>query len=321
MPAVQQYNTITTKGVIGMILKSLETSLSTSWPGRLGMLMPSDQKTETYAWLGNSPVMREWAGGRDIKQLIEQVFTVTNKKYEATLGIARDDHRRDKLGVINNRIAQLSQRTVTHWASLASTIIINGESTLCYDKQNFFSASHSEGDSGTQTNLLTNTQVPALNVSDTANVTPLEMSKIILGIIQYFFTYKDDRGEPYHEDASAFDIMVPVALWSVAEQAIGLPNLDNGSSSVTNPLYSTNGKFQLTVTPNNRLTTATELYVSRTDSPAKALILQEEESVMIDVLGEGSDHAFKNDEYLYGVKAQRAVAPGYWQMMAKATIS
>ena len=47
-----------------------------------------------------------------------------------------------------------ADRTVSHWASLLSTLIVNGESATCYDEQYFFDTDHSEGESGTQSNVI-----------------------------------------------------------------------------------------------------------------------------------------------------------------------
>ena len=51
-------------------------------------------------------------------------------------------------------MAELAERGRTHYASLLSTLIVNGATTVCYDGQYFFDTDHSEGASGTQSNKI-----------------------------------------------------------------------------------------------------------------------------------------------------------------------
>ena len=107
---------------------------------------------EEYAWLGQVPAMRQWIGGRDAKGLPEYNFTIRNVHYEATLDFLVRDLRRDKTGQCLTRIRELATRANAHWASLLSTLILNGASTDCYDGEYFFDTDHSEGSSGNQSN-------------------------------------------------------------------------------------------------------------------------------------------------------------------------
>jgi hypothetical protein len=49
------------------------------------------------------------------------------KHFEGTLELAVRDMRRDKTGQIMVRVNDLADRTNAHWASLLSTLILNGE--------------------------------------------------------------------------------------------------------------------------------------------------------------------------------------------------
>jgi hypothetical protein len=63
-------------------------------------LFGSDQASETYNFLGQSPMMREWIGRRQAKGFNGNGITIINKHYEATIEIAKKDARRDKTGQI-----------------------------------------------------------------------------------------------------------------------------------------------------------------------------------------------------------------------------
>ncbi len=294
-----------------------------SWISRVSRLFGSDQESETYKWLGQSTPMREWIGGRKAKGLRENGITITNKKYEGTMDIPVDWMRRDKTGQISIRIAELAQRTVGHWGKLLSTLVSNGTGStngLCYDGQYFFDSDHSEGDSGTQLNLLAAGQVAALDVATAAAPTPVEAAKAILGVIGYMLAYKDDQGEPMNADAKEFLIMTSPVLWQFLAPAVYNPLVSSGE---TNPLQAVmqNNNFRIDVVANPRLTYTTPFATFRTDAPASALIRQSEQDVSMSAKAEGSEYEHDNDAHQYGVKALRNVGYGYWQYASHSTFS
>lgn len=308
------------RAIIGEFFNRLQQYMGASWITAIARLFDSDQESETYKWLGQSPAMREWLGGRHAKGLRESGVTIVNKKYEGTMVIPCDWIRRDKTGQIMIRIAELAQRTGSHWATLLSTLIANGTgdtSGLCYDGQYFFDDDHSEGDSGTQKNLLTSSEVAALGVTTPTAPTVAEAIKAILGVIAYMLGYKDDQGEPMNADAKNFLVMTSVTLWPYMVHAIlGEPS---DESNVLKELKKQG--FIVSVAANPRLTYTTQFVTFRTDAPASALIRQEEEAVSVSAVAEGSEEEFNNDRHLYGVKAIRNVGYGFWQQAAHATLS
>jgi len=313
-----QYPGISSRAVIGMFYKRLAADFGASWIPGVSMLFNSDQESETYKWLGQVPQMREWIGGRQAKGFSENGITIKNKKYESTLEIDVDDLRRDKTGQLMVRIGEQARRANAHWASILSTLIINGASAVCYDGQYFFDTDHSEGDSGTQSNSLS-VDISALpaNVHGSTTVPSIEeMQQSILQAIQAILGFKDDQGEPMNEDANAFLVMTPVSLWQVALSAVALPNI---AANVNNIIQSTN--FSIQVVPNTRLSSWTASFgVFRTDSDVKAFIRQEEAPITISAKAEGSEFEFDYDKHQYGIKAQRNVGYGYWQTGCKVTM-
>lgn len=306
------------RSIIGKFYEMLEMSKDLAWPFRVGMEMPSNQESETYKWLGFSPALRQWLGGRQAKGLRENGITISNKTFEATLEINVDDLRRDKTGQINIRIGEMADRVNQHWASLLTTLIATS-TTLGYDGEYFFDTDHSEGDSGTQTNKLTASDYSDLNVTTAANPTAVELATAILKMIQHMYSFKDDQGEPMNENAAQFMCMVPVNMWAAAMQAVRSNLLSTGTGAIDNPLK--NSELQITPVANPRLTGTTVLYVFRTDGRAKPFILQSETDVEMTAIAEGSEEEFKHNRHLYGVKAIRNVGTGYWQQAVMATLS
>ena len=311
------------RAIIGSFYNMLETELAASWLDAVSMYFSSDQESETYKWLGMSPAMREWVGGREAKGFRENGITIVNKEFEATLQVPTSWLRRDKTGQIKVRIGELARRAAEHWAKLISTLITNGTGStngLCYDGQYFFDDDHSEGNSGTQKNLLTATEVPALNVTTATAPTAIEAAKAILGVIAYMLTYKDDQGEPMNDGAKNFLVMTSPTLWPFLAPAIYSPLSDSGS---TNPIVGIMGNtdFKISVVPNSRLAYTTQFVTIRTDAKTKPFIRQEEVGIKMAAIAEGSEEEFKNKRHLYGVEATRNVGYGYWQQASHATLS
>lgn len=306
--------TLGSRAIIGRFYQALEQDAGVGWVDPISMLFQSDQASETYAWLGQSPAMREWIGGRNAKGFRENGITIANKKYEATLEIPMDWMRRDKTGQIQVRIDEMAQRANAHWAKLATALIVAGESAAGYDGQYFFDTDHSEGDSGTQDNDI------VVDIVTATAPTAAEMETAILKATQQIMGFKDDQGEPMNEAARRFLVMVPTPFMSAAAAALNNPVITTGSSSYTNTLVNLGGfSYQLAINP--RLTWTTKFALFRADGGASALIRQEEEALQISALAEGSEEEFKHDRHLYGIKAMRNVGYGYWQKACLVTFS
>jgi phage major head subunit gpT-like protein len=302
--------TLSSRAIIGSYYARLEQDLGASWINRLSNYFISDQESESYAWLGMSPTMREWVGGRQAKGFRENGITIANKHYEATLEVRTRDLRRDKTGQVQVRINDLADRTNAHWASLLSTLILAGPSTVCYDGQYFFDTDHSEGASGTQSNQIS-VDISALTtaVHGSTTVPSLEeMQQSILKGIAAIKGFKDDQGEPMNEGANQFLVMVPTSLWLIANQAV-----NPGASIAINALPQLPG-LQIDVVENARLNTWTDRFaIFRTDGSVKPLIRQEEAPVQMKAKAEGSEYEFDNDAWQFGVDTWRNVGLGYWQ--------
>lgn len=303
--------TLGSRAIIGKLYEELSAAPEQGWVGDVSMPFESNQESETYAWLGMAPAMREWLGGRNAKGLKENGITIRNKTYEATLEVLVDEIRRDKTGQVMLRIAELARRTNSHWASLLSTLIIAAESAVCYDGQYFFDTDHSEGDSGTQDNDLTGAAATA------TQPTAAEAEAALLTCVAAILGFKDDQGEPMNEDAQLFRVLVPAVYLPPFASVIYNPFIAAGQSNLVKNIEGF--KFSLSVNP--RLTSGAKFMVFRADSKTKSFIRQEEEAVTVSAIAEGSELEFKENKHQYGVKAIRNVGYGYWQHACLYTFS
>ena len=302
---------LSSRAVIGMYYEALAAAAGAGWVGNVSNYFGSDQASEQYPWLGMPPAMREWIGGRQAKGLSTNTVSIANKHYEATIEIALKDLRRDKTGQLQARLAEFAQRGQSNFASLLSTLIVNGPSTVCYDGQYFFDTDHSEGGSGTLDNAITTdiSEVPAQPHGVVTAPSKEEMLHAIIKSISQFFTFKDDQGEPINEDAKSFLVMVPVGLMPAATSALSKTN-DIGPG-----MFSFDG-FEVALAVNPRLTAGgwTDEFVTfRTDGSIKPLIRQEETAPAVKVKDENSEFAFDNDAIQVGIDSWRNVGYGRWQ--------
>ena len=305
-------NRLSSRAIIGEFYKRLNQNDGLEWITAISNYFTSDQDTEEYAWIGQSPVMREWVGGRHAKGFTSNGITIENKHFEATLDIPVKHLRRDKTGQVKVRIGELATRTNSHWALLLSQLITKGETTDCYDGKKFFADDHKEGRSGVQANKITfDLKDAAINgeVGTADAPTEAALREAILAGIQQIIGFKDDQGEPMNENASKFLVMVPVKLWFVAKAALAVPLSVGGASNPVKVL----ADLDIAVAANPRLSDGNKIYVFRADGDVKAFIRQEETAVQVKAKAEGSEYEFDHDAHQYGVDSWRNVGYSYWQ--------
>ena len=305
MPAAQQYNNITSRLIKGLFFEAIDST--PSWANLISAEFSSDQSVETYAGLTNAPMLREWIGGRQKKQVSERTLQITNKDWESTLEISTKDLRRDKTDQIRSRIAQLAQRAVQHKEKLLSLLIAAGDAaTYGYAytgaTTTFFSSTHSYG-SNTNDNTI-DVDISALPVGDTTgahgSTTAPSVGEMALAIqqgVQQLFGFVDSEGEPINQNLNSFVIMVPTTLWAVAQSAVASALMAQG---MTNPLP--NSGMSYTVVPNARINAlTTKFVVFANGGMIRPFITQTEVAPSISALAEGSDYEFQNKAHLYAV--------------------
>lgn len=311
---------LSSRAIMGMYFARLEMDPGMAWIDAISNLFGSDQSGETYAFLGQSPAMREWIGSRQAKGFTGNGITILNKHYEATIEIQKKDARRDKTGQVQARVDEFADRGQTHWASLLSALLMNGASSLCYDGQYFFDTDHSEGNSGSQSNKITvdiSTLPAAVHGVITAPSVE-EAQQVLLAGIAQILSFKDDQGEPMNENARRFTVVVPTSLFLVFSAAVAAittaalqqnlnPNLIKG--------------ITIDIEMNARLTWTDTIAIFRTDSPIKAFIRQSEQDIELKAKAEGSEFEFDNDAWQFGIDGWRGVGYGYWQRACLVTMT
>lgn len=64
----------------------------------VAMVVPSSTGSEQYGWMKQISGMREWLGPRVVNNISLAGYTITNRKFENTIGLARTDVEDDQYG-------------------------------------------------------------------------------------------------------------------------------------------------------------------------------------------------------------------------------
>lgn len=113
--------------------------------GRIATLVPSSTKSEQYGWLGQFPKLREWIGDRQVKNMAASSYAITNKSFESTIGVNRDDIEDDQYGVYTPLFQEMGFAAATHPDEMVFALLAAGFTTNCYDGQFFFDSDHPVG--------------------------------------------------------------------------------------------------------------------------------------------------------------------------------
>lgn len=109
---------------------------------RIATTVPSSTASNTYSWLGDFPRLREWVGDRVVKDMAAHGYEITNRLFEATLGVARTQIEDDQYGHYAPIAQHMGQEAAHHPDVLISAVLAAGDSATCYDGQYFFDTDH-----------------------------------------------------------------------------------------------------------------------------------------------------------------------------------
>lgn len=137
-----------TSAVLNALRAGFQTSFQRGFDGeapafeQIATTVPSTTKSNTYGWLGQWPDMREWVGDRVLKSMQEHGYSITNKDWESTVEVDRNDIEDDNLGMYGPMFESAGQAARRKPDQLVFGLLKAGHATLCYDGQNFFDTDH-----------------------------------------------------------------------------------------------------------------------------------------------------------------------------------
>ena len=300
-----------TRDVVRATNAAARTVFDTAFAAQQGVwreiatLVPSTQASEEYGWIGQVPAMRQWTDERVVKGLTAHSYQIRNKKFEATIAVAREVLEDEAHAQVRTRIEGLAEAASAHYDSLVFDLLNAGTTEKAYDGAAFY-GSHSVGG---QT---------IANLSDA----PLTATALQTAIAQ-MMRIPLDNGEPMLLRPT--HLLVPPELYFSALQIVAstfnpaAPGAGIPSAMAANPLY---GMLQVVVSA--RLTGTTEWHLLDCSRSLKPLLVQQriapEFSALDGEEGDGSgETAFLRDELWYGVRSRDNAGFGLWQMARKSS--
>jgi len=279
--------------------KSLfEKSFSVAEPlyPRLATVVDSSSDKESYNWLGNVPALREWTDERVPGALRTHEYEIPNRKYEATIEVDRETFEDDRLGQVKPRIEELALRAACHPDELVVGLLNGGFATECYDGAYFFDSTHSEGDSGTQSNLL----------SAALDAAGLEAA------ITAMMGFKDDQGKPLGVKPDTL-LVGPDNFFTAREILNSVSIVVAGSTDVEKPAGNPlSGMLNLEVSP---FVEEGKWFVMATGYPVRPLIMQWRIRPEFTAVTNPSDeYVFSTDVFKYGVRSRLGAGYGLWYL-------
>ncbi len=257
------------------------------WP-KVAMLVKSDGPSETYPWFGEAHKPRVWKDQRVAYDLGAYDFTLTNVKYEGTMRIEKEALEDDRFGQIVPRAMSMGEAGRQYIDELVFTALNDGFGAgTCYDGQAFFSASHSEKNSGTQNNLGTVALSGAAVVAGRA-----EMRQ-----------FKDDQGR--YLDIVPDTLFVHPDEEGTAEEIIKSPK---DPDNANNPVNVSKGKYNLIVTP---FLTSGYWVLARTAGAMKPAMWQDRVPITPQM---DDSHLFDDDYLQYGVRFRGVAGLTNWRL-------
>lgn len=245
--------------------------------------------------------MRKWEGERITRSGAIYTYSVDAEKYELTYGIPLEDFEDDQLGFHSANIAEMGQNARLWQDDLVFAAILAGATDTGYDGSAFFADAHTLG-SSTIDNLFASTAL----TSDNYNSVRSAMG-----------AYCGENGESLRVRPNI--LLVPPALERTALRIVEAMVEASSNAAIDNVMR---GTARVVVAP--QLSTAaggsdTTWYLLDASRPVKPFLFIERKAPMFSQLTEGSDAAFKDDEFLFGVRARGAAAYGPFWLAAKCT--
>nr|DAR93076.1 MAG TPA: major capsid protein [Caudoviricetes sp.] len=254
---------------------------------RVATVVPSTTDSETYAWLGDIPGMREWVGDREIQNLTGSDYTIKNKDFELTVGVGRNAIEDDKIGLYKPSIQMLGESAALHPDELVYGLLSDGFKAKCYDSKAFYATDHAVG-KGAVSNKLT------------AKLTA-ESYKAARAMMM---GYKNSKGRSLGLVPDL--LVVPPALEAAARDIL-VADFVNGTKNTMQ------GTAEIHVEP--RLKTDSEWHLLCTKRPIKPLIYQQRKKAkFVSKTAETDDNVFMSKTFVYGVDSRGNAGFGFWQM-------
>ena len=257
-------------------------------------ILPSEGKDEKYGFLGDIPAVTEWIGDKNAGHIKDHDYTLTNKNYEVSINIDRNEINDDRMGILRPRIAQMVSAMQQHKWNLVLAQITAGTTNLAYDAAAFF-ATHADP---TVDNLLGGTSSTLATIK-----TDIYSAKAAM------LEFQSDQSKVMH---LAMDtLLVPAEQEGLFLEAVeSSANPGGAGDGIFNPMK---GWIKQLITAPS-LTDAKDWYGFASAQPLKPMILQmrEEPNAVLDTTAEK-----RNRQMIFSAEMRAVAGYGLFQQAVK----
>lgn len=274
--------------------------LSTAFTTRIN----STNRTTKLPMRSKLARFRKWEGERISRSGGVYTYSVDAEKYELTYSVPIEDFEDDQLGLHRAWIAEMGQQAAMWQDDLVIAALLNGSTDTGYDGVAYFSDSHSLN-GNTIDNLFASKSLNADNFNEVQSA---------------MAAWCAEDGRPLRVNGRL--LVVPPALKRTAKEIVEAQQRivnGTGSASIDNVMR---GEARVLVIPELSAAAGgsdTTWYLMDDSRPVKPFIFVERKAPMFMNLDESSEHAFKNDEALYGARARGVAGYGPFWLAAKCT--
>jgi phage major head subunit gpT-like protein len=258
---------------------------------QLATVIQTTLPVQRYPLLDNAPAMREFVDERRATGLTSQAISIEDKVFESTIAVERKALEDDQLDLIRLRIRDLANRVVHHRHELVVNTLTGGTSILGYDGANLLSADHPEAGGNAS-----NVSADALGSAGLKAACSAMISR------------RDNEGVPLGITPNVL-LVGPQNMWTAIELVDS-----KGTAQCSGQVNVFNGMLKVVLSP---FITDESWYLLDTTRPMRGIILQQRSDVPVEFAAlesaKGSDSAFFNDRFYYGVRARYNAGPGMWQ--------
>lgn len=274
----------------------------------VGMRIPSNTRDQRYPIVQSiTGAMRQWTGERQVQNIVNQGFTVTNAKWENTLAVERTDLEDDQYGVYSSMLIPNLARHAKLLPELQVAGVFNSNPTG-YDGVSLFSSSHPIDPSG----AVSGTQ------SNTLSTKPLNATNLAIAY-QTMMAWKGPDG--IQMGVTPDTILVPPSLAYVAMTLANGAFYPESKNAVSGTFGAQSnvwqGQFRVVVSPyltdSGDPTTAVWYLLDCRNPSQRAVLWQEREAAQLVSMVDPSNPAvFFEDRFFMGARARGAAAPALW---------
>ena len=251
--------------------------------------------------------LRKWEGERIARAGGVYTYSIDAEKYELTYKVPLEDFEDDQLGFHRAMIEQIGEQAALWRDDLVYAALLAGGSDPAYDGVAFFSNSHSLG-GNTIDNLFASTALTADNYN---------------AVLSAMADYVGEDGRSLRVMPNL--LVVPPALQRTAREIVEATqrSVVHGANTAANVIDNVMRGTAKVLVANDLAASAggsdTTWYLMDVSRAVKPFVFAERKAPKFDQFTEGSEHAFKNDEVLYGCRARGVAGYGPFWLAAKCT--